>query len=220
VARNSKEDVAGGRWPVARNSKEGVAGGRWPVARNSKEDVAGGRWPVARNSKEDVAGGRWPVARNSKEDVAGGRWPVARNSKEDVAGGRWPVARKEGVMTSAVRSFEDLEVWRLAMDLVPNVYRLTERLPKHELFGLTGQIRRAAVSVSANIAEGQARYHTKEFLHHLSIARGSLAELFTLALLAERLSYLSPLEREGLAEKIAHVRKLLSGLIKSLNNRS
>ena len=123
-------------------------------------------------------------------------------------------------MTSAVKSFEDLEVWRLAMDLVPDVYRLTERLPRHELIGLTGQIRRAAISVPANIAEGQARHYTKEFLHHLSIARGSLAELVTLILLAERLSYLSPVERDGLLEKIAHVRRLLSGLIKSLNDRS
>jgi len=122
-------------------------------------------------------------------------------------------------MTSSVKSFEDLEVWRLAMDLVPDVYRLTRRLPKHELFGLTGQIRRAAVSVSANIAEGQARHHTKEFLHHLSVARGSLAELFTLILVAERLSYFSPDEKKETLEKITHVRMLLSGLTKSLRNR-
>ena len=138
----------------------------------------------------------------------------------DVAGGRWPVARKEENMTASVKSFEDLEVWRLAMDLVPDAYKLTQHLPKHELFGLTGQIRRAAVSVSANIAEGQARHYTKEFLHHLSVARGSLAELFTLILVAERLSYLSSQEKQELLEKIAHVRMLLSGLIKSLNNRS
>ncbi len=122
-------------------------------------------------------------------------------------------------MTSPVKSFEDLEVWQLATDLVPDVYKLTKHLPKHELFGLTGQIRRAAVSVSANIAEGQARHHTKEFLHHLSVARGSLAELFTLTLVAERLSYLSSGERRVLLDKIARVRMLLSGLIKRLKER-
>ena len=122
-------------------------------------------------------------------------------------------------MAGAVKSFEDLEVWRLAMDLVPDVYKLTQRLPRHEMFGLTGQLQRAAVSVSANIAEGQARHHTREFLHHLSVARGSLAELFTLALVAERLSYLSSEEKKELVDKIAHVRMLLSGLIKSLKNR-
>ena len=122
-------------------------------------------------------------------------------------------------MTAVVKSFEDLQVWQLALDLVPEIYSLTQRLPKHEIFGLTGQIRRAAVSVCTNIAEGQARHHTKEFLHHLSVARGSLAELFTLILVAERLSYLSPEEKHGLMEKIAHVRMLLSGLIKSLKNR-
>jgi len=75
------------------------------------------------------------------------------------------------------------------------------------------------VSVSANIEEGQARHHTKEFLHHLSVARGSLAELFTLILVAERLSYLSPDEKKESLEKITHVRMLLSGLTKSLRNR-
>ncbi len=129
------------------------------------------------------------------------------------------MAGKGEKMTPPVKSFEDLDVWQLAMDLVPDVYRLTRQLPKHELFGLTGQIRRAAVSVSANIAEGQARHHTREFLHHLSVARGSLAELFTLILVAERLSYLSLQEKQALLEKIAHVRMLLSGLIKRLKDR-
>ncbi len=123
-------------------------------------------------------------------------------------------------MTSVVKSFQDLQVWQLAIDLVPDVYNLTQRLPRHELFGLTGQIRRAAVSVSANIAEGQARHHTKEFLHHLSVARGSLAELHTLILVAERLAYLTREEMQGLSEKLSHVRMLLSGLIKSLKTRA
>jgi len=123
-------------------------------------------------------------------------------------------------MASVVKSFQDLQVWQLAMDLVPDVYNLTQRLPRHELFGLTGQIRRAAVSVSANIAEGQARHHTKEFLHHLSVARGSLAELHTLILVAERLAYVSREEMQGLSEDVFHVRMLLSGLIKSLKTRA
>ncbi len=123
-------------------------------------------------------------------------------------------------MTSVVKSFQDLQVWQLAMDLIPDVYNLTQRLPRNELFGLTGQIRRAGVSVAANIAEGQARHHTKEFLHHLSVARGSLAELHTLILAAERLAYVTREEMQGLSEKVSHVRMLLSGLIKSLKTRA
>ncbi len=122
-------------------------------------------------------------------------------------------------MPGTVKGFEDLEVWQLAMDLVPDIYNLTQRLPRHELFGLTGQARRAAVSVSANIAEGQARHHTKEFLHHLSVARGSLAELHTLVLVAQRLSYTSLEDTQELFGRISHVRMLLSGLIKRLKDR-
>ena len=76
----------------------------------------------------------------------------------------------------AVQSYQELEVWKVAMDLATECYRVTKAFPKDELFGMTSQIRRSAASIPANIAEGQGREHTKEFLSYVSIARGSLVE--------------------------------------------
>jgi four helix bundle protein len=88
------------------------------------------------------------------------------------------------------KCYRDLEVWRLGLDLVETVYRCTAEFPKSETFGLRAQMRRASVSIPSNIAEGQARASSKEFLHFLSIALGSLAELATQLELANRLGYL------------------------------
>jgi four helix bundle protein len=89
-----------------------------------------------------------------------------------------------------VKSFRDLEVWQLGLDLVQTIYRCTADFPTSELYGLTAQMRRAAVSIPSNIAEGQARTSSKEFLHFLSFAVGSLAELETQLELSIRLRYL------------------------------
>src|SRR4051794_28308447 len=78
---------------------------------------------------------------------------------------------------NGVTNFRDLRVWQAAMGLVTAVYQLTQTFPREETYGLAGQMRRAAVSVPSNIAEGHAREHLREYLHHLSIAQGSLAEL-------------------------------------------
>jgi four helix bundle protein len=86
-----------------------------------------------------------------------------------------------------VRSFRDLEVWRLGLDLVQSVYECTATFPKSETFGLSAQMRGAAVSIPSNIAEGQARNSSKQFLQFLSFALGSLAELETQLELAARL---------------------------------
>src|SRR4030095_11388119 len=91
----------------------------------------------------------------------------------------------------AIKSFRDLRVWKAAMDLVENVYRLTQSFPRHEIYGLTGQLRRAAVSIPSNIAEGHTREHLKEYLHHVSIAQASLAELETQLEISLRLKYIS-----------------------------
>jgi four helix bundle protein len=88
-----------------------------------------------------------------------------------------------------VKSFRDLDVWRLGEELAETVYRVTARFPKAELFGLTSQMRRAAVSIPSNIAEGRARNSSREFLYFLSVSRGSLAELETQLELAIRLDY-------------------------------
>ena len=88
-----------------------------------------------------------------------------------------------------VKSFRDLEVWRLGLDLVETIYRCTAEFPKSEMYGLSAQMRSAAVSIPSNIAEGQARSSSKEFLHFLSFAVGSLAELETQLELTARLQY-------------------------------
>src|SRR5579863_8707943 len=88
-----------------------------------------------------------------------------------------------------VKSFRDLDVWHLGLELAETVYRCTARFPKAELFCLTSQMRRAAVSIPSNIAEGRARNSSREFLYFLSISRGSLAELETQLELAIRLDY-------------------------------
>jgi four helix bundle protein len=97
-----------------------------------------------------------------------------------------------------VKSYCDLEVWRLGLDLVETIYRCTSEFPISEIYGLAAQMRRAAVSIPSNIAEGQARSSSKEFLHFLSYSLGSLAELETQLELASRLGYLEA--REPLAQ--------------------
>ena len=105
------------------------------------------------------------------------------------------------------------------MDLVEQSYRLAATLPPHELYGLTSQIRRAAVSIPANLAEGNGREHVGDYLHHISIAHGSLMELETHFLIALRLQYLQADPIGPTLELIAEVGRMLGGLRKSLKNR-
>ena len=123
-------------------------------------------------------------------------------------------------MAEQVKDFRDLVTWQRAMDLVPEVYRSVKKLPREETFALAAQIRRASVSIPANIAEGHARQHTREFLQHLSFARGSLAELWTLLAVAVRLAYLKPDEVQALEQRMVEIRRLLAGLVSSLRRRS
>ncbi len=115
-----------------------------------------------------------------------------------------------------IRSYRDLKVWGRAMDLVVASYKLSELLPKSEAYGLVTQIRRAAVSIPANIAEGHGREHLGDYLHHLSVANGSLMELETHFLIANRLAYLRMGEIEALLELSAEVSRMLAGLTKKL----
>ena len=107
-------------------------------------------------------------------------------------------------------------VWQKAMDLVEMIYQQTKTFPKEEMYGLTSQIRRAAVSIPANIAEGNGRNSRKEYLHFLSIANGSVAELETHILIAERLNFLSKEKTKPLQTQLQTVGKLLSAMRKSL----
>jgi four helix bundle protein len=118
-----------------------------------------------------------------------------------------------------VHDYRDLVVWQKAIDLVEAIYLATARFPREELYGLTIQIRRAAVSVASNIAEGHGRSSTRDFLHFLSIAHGSLKEIETQIIIAERLQYIDCQLKNHLFEKTAEVGRLLSGLSNSLRKK-
>ncbi|HTB07878.1 MAG TPA: four helix bundle protein [Bacteroidia bacterium] len=115
-----------------------------------------------------------------------------------------------------LKGYRDLIVWQKSMDLNQMIYKHSASLPKEEMYGLTSQMRRAAVSVSANIAEGQARNSTGEFLQFLGIAKGSLAELETLIILSENLSFFAREDSTILLNLSAEIHKMLHALQKSL----
>jgi four helix bundle protein len=115
-----------------------------------------------------------------------------------------------------VRSYRDLIAWQKAMDLVTNVYRITNHFPREEVYGLVSQLRRAAVSVPSNIAEGHARASTGEFRQFLGHALGSLVEIETQISIAERLSYVDPEEAGAPFQRTTEIGKILQGLQKSL----
>lgn len=115
-----------------------------------------------------------------------------------------------------VQSYRDLIVWKKSMSLVLDVYRSTNAFPKTETYGLMSQLRRSAVSIPSNIAEGQARLSTAEFKQSLGHARGSLMEVETCILLAQELNYLESNQCEKLLAGTAEVGKILNGLLNSL----
>ena len=118
------------------------------------------------------------------------------------------------------RSYCELIVWQKAMDLVQGVYTATKSFPREEIYGLTSQLRRAAVSVPSNIAEGQGRKSTSEFLHHLSIAYGSLMEVETQLMIAERLDDLEKRDVARMTELTGEVGRLINGLTNSLSSKT
>jgi four helix bundle protein len=113
-----------------------------------------------------------------------------------------------------MNTFRELLAWQKAMSLVTEVYRVTRSFPKEELYCLTAQIRRAAISVPSNIAEGQSRPTGGQFRQFLGHAKGSMAELETQLLIAKSLGYLD--EPNDLFERVAEVSRLLAGLLRSL----
>ncbi|MCC6123370.1 MAG: four helix bundle protein [Pirellulales bacterium] len=119
----------------------------------------------------------------------------------------------------AVKDYRELIVWQKAMDLVEQVYHHTGRFPKEEVYGLSSQLRRAAVSIPSNIAEGNARTTTRDFLHFLSIAYGSIKEVETQILIAERLGYDMQKLTPKLLESTNEVARLISGLSNSLKRK-
>ncbi|HVS81500.1 MAG TPA: four helix bundle protein [Pyrinomonadaceae bacterium] len=115
-----------------------------------------------------------------------------------------------------IKSFRDLRVWQGGIELVEAIYGLTQAFPKQEVYGLTSQIQRAAVSIPPNIAEGHARESTKEYLQHLSIAQASLAEVETQLEIAKRLKYISPDQFEHSLEQLSQLGRQLYALRNAL----
>jgi len=118
-----------------------------------------------------------------------------------------------------MKSYRDLEVWQKAMDLVVMCYQMTTEFSKSETYGLSSQLQRSAVSVPANIAEGRQRQHSKEFLQHLSIAYGSLAEVETHNQIAGRLNYVGENQINRLIDRTSEIGRMLNGLRKSIEKR-
>ncbi len=120
-------------------------------------------------------------------------------------------------MEKKITGFRDLTVWQRAYALTLDLYRVTKKFPKDEAFGMTSQIRRAAVSVPANIAEGYERHHRKEYLQFLFVAKGSLGELETCLMLAQDIGYLTKDDFDRVIATRHETMKMLQGLIKSLS---
>jgi four helix bundle protein len=117
-------------------------------------------------------------------------------------------------------SYRDLKVWQKAMDLTVSCYKATQTFPADERFGLTAQIRRSAVSVASNIAEGYGRDSDGSFVQFLRVSQGSLKELETQVIVSERIGALSSSSAQSLLSSADEIGRMLRGLINSLNNRS
>ena len=119
----------------------------------------------------------------------------------------------------SVKDYRDLIVWQKAMDLVETIYRTTAAFPKEEIYGLTSHVRRTAVSIPSNIAEGNGRNTTRDYLHFLGMAYGSVKEVETQVLIAERLRYIDSSHSSRLVQMTAEIARLISGLVNSLNRK-
>ena len=116
-----------------------------------------------------------------------------------------------------IKNFRDLDVWRLAMEIIGDIYKYTKAFPKEEIYGLVSQMRRSSVSIASNIAEGFNRYHNKEYRQFLYIALGSCAELETQIEVSLLLGYITKDLRDKTTEKLDHESRMLRNLIKRLN---
>ena len=119
-------------------------------------------------------------------------------------------------MEKKIRTYRDLNIWKVAIELVKSVYKTTDKFPRQEMYGLVSQIRRAAVSIPSNVAEGFRRFHNKEYRQFLYTSLGSCAELETQITIARELNYLAPDCETQLLEKLDHICRMTSNLIKML----
>ena len=119
-------------------------------------------------------------------------------------------------MTEKIKNFQDLRIWQKGIEVVKDIYILTKKFPKEELYGLTSQMRRSAVSIPSNIAEGFRRYHNKEYKQFLYIAMGSCAELETQIIIATELGYINDINKIEIIEKLKYICRMINQLIKKL----
>jgi four helix bundle protein len=119
-------------------------------------------------------------------------------------------------MAEKINHFQDLQIWKKGIELVKNIYSSTNSFPTSEIYGLVSQMRRSAVSIPSNIAEGFKRFHNNEFRQFLYITLGSCAELETQLVIANELKYISDETRENITEKINHISRMIYNLIKKL----
>ena len=118
-----------------------------------------------------------------------------------------------------IKSYQELKIWQKGMDLTVIVYKICEKLPSGERFGLISQMQRAAISVPANIAEGWSQKYTKEFIQFLRISLGSLAGLETMVMLCRKLNYLEISEESEIREKVRELQKMIYAAVKTLTSR-
>ena len=115
-----------------------------------------------------------------------------------------------------IQTYRDLDIWNAGIDLVKEIYKLTEKFPKEEMYGLSAQMRRSAISIPSNVAEGFRRHHNKEYRQFLYITLGSSAELETQITIAKELKYIQKEQEAMLLEKLDHICRMTSNLIKKL----
>ena len=119
-------------------------------------------------------------------------------------------------MNEKIRSYRDLEIWKEGIELVKDIYTFTENFPKQEMYSLVSQMRRSALSIPSNVAEGFRRYHNKEYKQFLYVLLGSCAELETQVTIAKELKYIAEDKEVELLERLDHICRMSSNLIKRL----
>ncbi|MHC4476337.1 MAG: four helix bundle protein [Planctomycetota bacterium] len=120
------------------------------------------------------------------------------------------------MMNTKIKTYRDLKIWKAGIELVKDIYKLTEKFPKLEMYGLSAQMRRAAISIPSNVAEGFRRLHNREYKQFLYISLGSCAELETQATITKELEYIQENKEGLLLEKLDHICRMISSLIKKL----
>ena len=115
-----------------------------------------------------------------------------------------------------ITTYRQLNIWKMGIELVKDIYKLTEKFPAKETYGLIAQMRRSSISIPTNVAEGFRRYHNKEYKQFLYISSGSCAELETQLTISKELKYLQESDETRLLEKLDHIGRMISALIKKL----